>query len=147
MFRLQFFASPSCDSSGNGEGQTFIGEANLMTGPNCTNGFALGFDVPVAPGSAITATATDPAGNTSEFSACTTVMSSPVLNIGTTNATQLALVWPQSATTAFKLKQTDNLLPPIVWSPVTDTVVLSGGYYQVVLSPSFTNRFYSLLLE
>jgi hypothetical protein len=69
MFSIEFFGSPSCDSSGSGEGQTFLGEASVTT-----DSFGkASFQVLVASGSGnqvVTATATDPAGNTSEFSAC-----------------------------------------------------------------------------
>ncbi len=69
-FRLEFFSNASCDPSGNGEGQTFLGFTNVTTDGACNASFGpLVFPVP--PGqTAITATATDPANNTSEFSAC-----------------------------------------------------------------------------
>lgn len=68
-FSIEFFASPSCDSSGYGEGQTFLGATSVTTD---ASGRA-SFQVLVASGAAnrvVTATATDSAGNTSEFSAC-----------------------------------------------------------------------------
>lgn len=54
-----FQAAP--DPSGFGEGATFLGQATASAGGN----FAL--SVPAAPSGALTATATDAAGNTSEF--------------------------------------------------------------------------------
>lgn len=67
-YRLEFFANNPADSSGFGEGQSFIGTTNVTTGANCTASFNL--NVPqIAPGQRVTATATDPNGNTSEFSA------------------------------------------------------------------------------
>ena len=69
-FRIEFFANASCDNSGNGEGQTFLGFTNATTDVSCNANFS--FSVPNASvtGSIITATATDPNNNTSEFSAC-----------------------------------------------------------------------------
>ena len=69
-FRMEFFSNAACDASGSGEGQTFIGSANVITngGGNATFG-PLVFAVPGGQ-SAFTATATDPGNNTSEFSAC-----------------------------------------------------------------------------
>ena len=74
-FSLDFFASPSCDASGNGEGRTFLGTADVTTvGNNVTFNITLpGASASV--GQSITATATSPAappspGSTSEFSAC-----------------------------------------------------------------------------
>jgi len=69
-FTLQFFASAACDASGFGEGETFLGSFSVMT-----NGSGnASFDEAVSSGGVgtrwITATATDPNGNTSEFSQC-----------------------------------------------------------------------------
>lgn len=71
-FRLEFFSSPACDSSGYGEGKSFIGSINVTTdgSGNVTGGFSAAFNVAVSNGAAITSTATDPANNTSEFSQC-----------------------------------------------------------------------------
>lgn len=70
-FRLEFFSNAVCDSSGNGQGQTFLGSTNVTTGAGCTTTFGpLVFPDPS--GQAIfTATATAPGTKgTSEFSAC-----------------------------------------------------------------------------
>jgi Right handed beta helix region len=74
IYRLEFFSNPSCDSSGNGEGEVFLGSTDVTT----DGGGDATFTSVVLPGGssageAVTATATDPDGNTSEFSACTTV--------------------------------------------------------------------------
>ena len=58
-FRVQFFASPSCDPSLNGEGQTFIGETSLSTDGNGDGTFNAVLGVNLAPGSVVTATAID----------------------------------------------------------------------------------------
>ncbi len=71
IFRLEFFANANCDDAGNGEGKIFIGFANVTTNPNDVTFGPLTFAVP-ADRHVITATATDPAGNTSEFSVCST---------------------------------------------------------------------------
>ena len=67
-FRLEFFSNEACDPSGYGEGQAFLGFALVTTNPV---GFT-SFNVPVSmpQGASVTATATDPAGSTSEFSQC-----------------------------------------------------------------------------
>jgi len=69
-FRLEFFASPSCDGSGFGEGRTFIGATTVNTNNGGNGGFSAGFSAPVAVGDQITATATSPGNDTSEFSQC-----------------------------------------------------------------------------
>src|SRR6185503_7111352 len=73
-FRIEFFSSPNCDDSGNGEGQTFIGATTVNIPANsCEVPINSTFPVSVPVGSVITATATDSSNNTSEFSACVTV--------------------------------------------------------------------------
>ncbi len=101
-FRLEFFANPACDSSGNGEGQTFLGFSNVNT--NGSGNAVINVTLPtfVADGQFITATATDPGNNTSEFSACVAAMASspadatPSRNIFTTHKPTLtwaAVTW------------------------------------------------------
>jgi hypothetical protein len=82
-FNLQFFSNATCDSSGNGEGQTFLGSASVTTDTNGNASFNSPLPNAVAPGQFITATATDAAGNTSEFSACLAIAA--VLEINNTN--------------------------------------------------------------
>lgn len=69
-FDIDFFSGGSCDTSGNGEGQTFIGSTQVTTDSNCNASFDVTFQLAVATGQFITATATDANGNTSEFSGC-----------------------------------------------------------------------------
>jgi hypothetical protein len=72
---LDFYSNPACDTSGNGEGKTYLSSAQVTTAANCTatftgeNAITLA-NVTVPAGQFVTATATDAAGNTSEFSAC-----------------------------------------------------------------------------
>ncbi len=71
-YTLRFFASTTCDPSGHGEGERLVGVLSLFA--NGTGTMVLSELVPL--GQAITATATDLYGDTSEFSACATVSSS-----------------------------------------------------------------------
>lgn len=73
-FTIEFFANAACDASGFGEGKTFIGSIMARTSTNCGITFNITLPVSVAAGQLITATATDPIGNTSEFSACVPVV-------------------------------------------------------------------------
>jgi hypothetical protein len=72
-FRLEFFDNPQCHSSGFGQGKSFIGTTNVMTDGSCNAPINVTLPVNVQSGHVITATATDPTGNTSEFSACVVV--------------------------------------------------------------------------
>jgi hypothetical protein len=69
-FQLTFYASSSCDPSGNGEGQRAIGTRTVWTDVDGVASFSPVFNVAISSGDVVTATATDAAGNTSEFSAC-----------------------------------------------------------------------------
>jgi uncharacterized protein (TIGR02145 family) len=67
-YRLEFFANKLADELINGEGQTYLGSGTVTTnGGNAT--FTVTLQTMTKYGDVITATATDPSGNTSEFSA------------------------------------------------------------------------------
>ena len=72
LFTLDVFASASCDPSGFGEGQRYLGSFQTSTGTNGTAMFQPNFGA-LTLGEFITATATDPNGNTSEFASCVPV--------------------------------------------------------------------------
>jgi CSLREA domain-containing protein len=68
-FTLEFFSNSACDGSGHGEGERFESATVLTDGGGNAN-FTESFPAAVPRGQFITATATDPSGNTSEFSEC-----------------------------------------------------------------------------
>ena len=70
QFTLEFFHSGACDPSGFGEGESFLGSATVETDAGGDASFSVEFAESVPAGRFITATATDSAGNTSEFSQC-----------------------------------------------------------------------------
>ena len=69
-YRVELFASPSCDSSGHGQGKTFLGSRDVTTDGSGDGSFSFTATSGLSPGDAVTATATDPGGSTSEFSSC-----------------------------------------------------------------------------
>ncbi|PSL34561.1 right-handed parallel beta-helix repeat-containing protein [Chitinophaga ginsengisoli] len=70
-FRLDFFSNDACNPSGFGEGQAFLDSFKVTTDANGNATFnALLTGITLPAGAAVTSTATDPAHNTSEFSAC-----------------------------------------------------------------------------
>jgi titin len=71
-YRVEVFASPTADASGHGEGRTFLGAFSIFV-TNFSNPFAGVVPYSAADGSVISATVTDPYGNTSEFSTDVTV--------------------------------------------------------------------------
>jgi titin len=72
-FRLEFFSNDTCDLSGYGEGQTYLGFAQVKTNSSGQTTFKIILPTSLTNGRFITATATDPMNNTSEFSQCITV--------------------------------------------------------------------------
>lgn len=145
-YRMQFFSSPICDGSGYGEGQVYLGDQLVTTGPNCTNGFVALLPVGVTPGHVVTATATDPANNTSEFSACLAVAATPKLSLAPFGTSQFTLAWTNTAT-GFVLKEATNLTPPVVWTTVTNLPTNGGGQFSVTLGRQFAERYYRLNFE
>jgi hypothetical protein len=70
-FSIQYFVSNACDASGFGEGQSLRGGQQVTTDDSGNASFSL--DAGATAGQYVTATATDPNGNTSEFSNCVPV--------------------------------------------------------------------------
>jgi CSLREA domain-containing protein len=70
QFTIEYFASPSCDPSGNGEGQVYLGFKQVTTNGSGIADAGTVLVGNVSPGQVITATATAPDGSTSEFSPC-----------------------------------------------------------------------------
>jgi CSLREA domain-containing protein len=69
-FRLEFFSNEACDPSGYGEGQAFLGFSHVKTDQAGMASFIITLPVSLPQEAFVTATATDPGGSTSEFSAC-----------------------------------------------------------------------------
>jgi hypothetical protein len=76
-YHLEFFDSPSCDPSGNGEGKVFLGWLDSVS---ANSPFSFTSPAAAPPGDVVTATATDPGGNTSEFSQCVPVKTNPTIS-------------------------------------------------------------------
>ncbi|HZY87457.1 MAG TPA: NosD domain-containing protein, partial [Gemmataceae bacterium] len=92
-FRIELFASPAADPSNHGQAQTFLGFVTAVTDSNGNATFATVLpDAGAAPGQVLTATATDPGGNTSEFSQDFIIPNAPLV-------THLAGVTPQQFST------------------------------------------------
>ena len=69
-YNLDFYANSSCDPSGYGEGEIYLGSDTVTTAGGGNASFTATLPGSVPAGTCVTATATDPGGNTSEFSAC-----------------------------------------------------------------------------
>jgi hypothetical protein len=76
-FHLEFFASPTANASGYGEGKTYLGDTSVTTDPSGNASFSVTVPVGSLVGQVLSATATDPGNNTSEFSADIPVKATP----------------------------------------------------------------------
>ena len=77
-YRIEFFANDAIDATGFGEGQIFLGFTNASTNASGNASFNVSFPQ-IGAGQRVTSTATDPNGNTSEFSGA----NGQLLNIST----------------------------------------------------------------
>jgi titin len=75
-YALDFYANATADSSGHGQGQRYLGSAQVTISNPITDTvvFLVVLPTAVTPGQIVSATATDPGGDTSEFCANRTVI-------------------------------------------------------------------------
>ena len=129
-YHIEVFANGACDPSGHGEGERFVGTANV----NTDAGGIAPISIPVtgvATGEIITTTATAPNGSTSIFSDCETVHGAPA------TITVDKVTYPANATQGFTFqlrKASDNSLIDTISglhdadAPASFTPVLAGTY-------------------
>jgi len=77
-YEIDFYASDSADSSGYGEGQRWLGSADVTTDGTGSVIFDVGLTAVTVSDNVITATTTDADGNTSEFSYAAAVPRVPI---------------------------------------------------------------------
>ena len=131
-FLIQFYASPACDPSGYGEGQTFVGETTVTTAASCNGSFTATLANIVPAGSVITATATDPGNNTSEFSPCVTVTGPPTITSQPVSRTNHV-----GTTATFRVAATGT--PPLSYQwQRNSTNLINGGNVSGVTTTNLT---------
>ena len=147
-YLLQFFSNPSGNVLGYGEGQVFLGQTNLTLGAACSSNFTVLLPVSVPAGWVVTATATDPANNTSEFSAWIPALIVPKLipSAVTSVSRQFSLSWTNNGG-SYALQQTFSLAPPRQWFGATNLPMLSNGFNVVSLPATNGTAFYRLLAQ
>lgn len=100
IFTLDFYSSGVCDPSGNGEGQLYLGAGLVTTDANGDASFTIFVAGYASNGDSVTATAADPAGNTSEFSTCVQVVGEiPIGGLQAFNDSPTSLGLPTHFTT------------------------------------------------
>ena len=157
-FRVEIFCSPTADPSGYGQGQIYLGFVSVQTDASGNGSFTFTPKVLIPPGQVITATATDSANNTSEYS-----QAIPVINQITLQVTAASFAFsssPHSLAFTFNEDVHSSLSDPTVlqvqnlttgqavtpaseaWDAKTDTAtftfagVLPDGNYRATLPAS-----------
>jgi hypothetical protein len=130
-YAIQLFAIPSCDPSGFGQGQNPLSIVTAATDISGQTSFTAQVTTTIPAGTAfITATATDPNDNTSEFSQCLALRIAGTLTVDGTTA-QATEGLPFTGVTVATLTDTDNDPPAsysatITWGDGTN----SAGAFQ-----------------
>jgi streptogramin lyase len=88
-FALDFYANSTADPSGYGQGQQYLGSGTVTTDVNGLGNFDITLNTAVPLGVFISATATDPSGNTSEFAKDIQPNTPPTAGIANAPATGL----------------------------------------------------------
>ncbi|MGA2702978.1 MAG: NosD domain-containing protein, partial [Isosphaeraceae bacterium] len=123
-YRVEFFSNPAVDHSGFGEGQVYLGYANILTDGSGNADTTITLPVSVSAGLFITATVTSAAG-TSEFSAATEVVAATAAPVVTTNPLSQTLTVGQDA--SFSAAATGSPPPTVQWM-----VEVTGGTFSPI---------------
>jgi titin len=172
-YTLDFYANPSHDISFYGPGQTYLGSAPVTTGASGHATFSVTLAVATTTGEWVTATATDPSGNTSEFSGDRPLPTTPMplspLGWTAVGPAPIAQSYPYTGAvmsgrviTAVPHPTNNNVMylfadgggvwktsdwldTSPVWTPLTDSQssISSGGYKAVAISPSSPSTIYA----
>jgi hypothetical protein len=147
-FRVELFANAAADPSGFGEGERFLGAESVTTDGSGNVAFQFLYAASVPAGQFLTTTATDPDGNTSEFSAVRVVEAGlppgatpPGTDIvvqpldPTTNTSPVTLTFEQVTTGGETTVTTSSLGPP---PPTGFRLGNPPVYYELQTTATFT---------
>src|SRR5947207_7668237 len=124
-YRIEFFANDALDPSGNGEGQSFIGSTSVMT--DGTGNASFSKSVPqIGATQRVTSTATDPNGNTSEFSATDPAVIATPTPTATATATAAPTATATATATATPLATATATATPTATATATATPVATA---------------------
>ena len=142
-YTLQFFANPTCDSNGHGEGELLLGSFPASAPGSGPFTFML---PQTAAGHAVTATATDSNGNTSEFSACAIVNGTQVTNAGDSGAGSLraaitnANAMPGTQTITFNIAGASPASPALIAAASSLPVITQPVVIDATTQQGWDNR-------
>lgn len=132
-FLLQFFRNSACDDSGSGEGAMLIGSTTVVTDASGDAAFSVALAIDFEGSAFLTGTATDPSGNTSEFSECLEVVGLP-----TSTPTETATATP--TVTATPTPSPTGTQTPTITATPSSTVPLAPTSTQTITeTPTITH--------
>jgi uncharacterized repeat protein (TIGR01451 family) len=129
-YTIELFSNAACDASGNGEGETFVTRLAVTTDAAGNATFSTVVTPPLAAGRALTATATDLNGNTSEFSACVAVQNAVADLAVTKTATPNPVFVGNNLT--YNLTVSNAGPNDATGVVLTDTIAIPGGQFTIV---------------
>ncbi|MCI0682029.1 MAG: LamG domain-containing protein, partial [Gemmataceae bacterium] len=132
QFTLDFYASAAADPSGYGEGQRYLASITVITDGSGNATFAVALPAATIAGEVLTVTATDPLGNTSEFSAIQLVVNRPP-SITIDNAPAVG-----EEGTPIHLESSVTDPDPLESFTYMWTVTKDGDFYATGSDPDFT---------
>jgi len=124
-YRIEVFYSPDFNPNGQPQAKTFLGATNVTTGSNSNANFSISFNQTISSGF-LTATATDPVGDTSAISDGLAV-SVPSLNIALVGG-QARVFWLTNFS-AFTLQSNGNVVQPNGWADVPGVPGITGSNF------------------
>jgi hypothetical protein len=172
-FTLDFYASPAPHSSLFGDGRRYLGSATTTTNASGNASFTITLPAATTNGEWLTATATDPSGNTSEFSAArqlpvqdyqlsppswtplgpTPNAGAPLGGIVFAGRVNAAAPDPSNANVMYLMadgggvwKTTNWLSPFPTWTPLTDgqpSATSTSAYQVLAVAPQNPNLIYA----
>jgi autotransporter-associated beta strand protein len=123
-YRIELFYSPDFNPNNQPQAKTFLGATNVTTGSSSNANFSIRFNQTISSGF-LTATATDPVGDTSAISDGL-VVSVPTLNIALVSG-QARVLWLTNFS-AFTL-QSNNIAQPTGWADVPGAPGITGSNF------------------
>ena len=148
-YKIEVFVSEAWDPWGWAEGRYLAGSTNVVTDPSGEASISLQVPFQALSGAdfQVTATATDVAGNTSEFSAGIPLViepDPPRLGVSHQGA-GFGFSWPIAAG-GYTLESADAIQSGTVWKPVTSGIQTQGlnRYFTVTNAPGRTQQWFRL---
>jgi hypothetical protein len=149
LYHLEFFASPQQNPTGTAAGMYYLGSLSASTLTDGSATIQANLPVVLTPDYLLTATATDPAGNTSEFSSALqpSLSATPLALTASKDSSSVIVKW-RGPVNSFQLEYADSLQQPIQWITISNGITLHGPWkiftFRLDSTESVKARFFRL---